>query len=130
MNNKARTIALLLLAACGAVQAGNVDVGISVAGEVSPGVYGRVDIGNTRPQVVYQQPVTIMRQPRQVAVQPVYMHVPPGHAKKWDKHCHKYNACAQPVYFVKSAEYGGGHGNGNGNGNGHGKHKKHKHHDD
>ncbi|WP_334189950.1 hypothetical protein [Noviherbaspirillum sp.] len=121
MSNKAKKIALLLLFAAGsAAQASNVDVGISVAGEVSPGVYGRVDIGNSRPQVLYQQPVMIVRQPRPVVVQPVYMHVPPGHAKKWDKHCHKYNACAQPVYFVKSSEYG----------NGKHKHKKHKHHDD
>jgi hypothetical protein len=124
MINKAKTIALLLLlAAGGAAQAGNVDVGISVAGEVSPGVYGRVDIGNTRPQVLYQQPVMVVRQPRPVVVEPVYMHVPPGHAKKWNKHCHKYNACAQPVYFVQSAEYGHGKHK-------HKHHKKHKHHDD
>ena len=49
--------------------------------------------------------MVIVKQPRPVAVVPVYMHVPPGHAKNWSKHCHKYNACAQPVYFVKSAEY-------------------------
>ncbi|KRB94288.1 hypothetical protein ASE07_00805 [Noviherbaspirillum sp. Root189] len=107
---------------------------------MSPGVYGRVNIGNTPPPVVYQQPVVIVRQPRPVA--PIYMNVPPGHAKKWSKHCHKYNACAQPVYFVKSAEYGGydrggrddGHGRGHhddhhGNGHGH-KEKKNKHHHD
>jgi hypothetical protein len=29
------------------------------------------------------------------------MHVPPGHAKNWSKHCSRYNACAYPVYFVK-----------------------------
>src|SRR2546425_10235251 len=26
-------------------------------------------------------------------VQPIYLHVPPGHAKHWRKHCHEYNAC-------------------------------------
>ncbi|HEY0844510.1 MAG TPA: hypothetical protein VGE12_04040 [Noviherbaspirillum sp.] len=86
--------------------ASDISVGVSVSGEVAPGVYGRVDIGNTPPPVLYAQPVIIKRAPRPVA--PVYMHVPPGHAKKWDKHCHKYNACGTPVYFVKSAEYEGG----------------------
>jgi hypothetical protein len=33
------------------------------------------------------------------------MHVPPGHARNWAKHCGKYGACNRPVYFVMSAEY-------------------------
>jgi len=111
--------ALFLFAAASAAHAGDVNVGVSVGGQVAPGVYGRVDIGNTPPPVVYAQPIMVMQPPRAVAVAPVYMHVPPGHAKKWSKHCHKYNACAQPVYFVQSAEYGGGKH----------KHKKHKHDD-
>lgn len=105
-----KTLSILLcLAGSGAAHASDVRVGVTVAGEVSPGVYGRVDIGNQPPPLVYAQPVMIVRQPAAVQVAPVYMHVPPGHAKKWDKHCHKYNACTQPVYFVKSAEYEGGH---------------------
>ena len=40
-----------------------------------------------------------------VPVQPLYLHVPPGHAKHWRKHCHEYHACNRPVYFVRSAEY-------------------------
>ena len=32
---------------------------------------------------------------------PLYLHVPPGHAKKWSQHCARYNACNRPVYFVK-----------------------------
>ncbi|MFC7515493.1 hypothetical protein ACFQUU_10795 [Herbaspirillum sp. GCM10030257] len=135
----------ILVLGLSSAHASDVNVGVTVAGEISPGVYGRVNIGNTPPPVVYQQPVVIVRQPRPVA--PIYMNVPPGHAKKWSKHCHKYNACAQPVYFVKSAEYGGhdrgrggrsgrddGHGRGHhddhhGHGHGH-KEKKHKHHHD
>lgn len=90
---------------------------VIVAGQVKPGVYGRVEIGNTPPPVlVYPQPVVIVKQP--AAVQPVYLHVPPGHAKKWDKHCHKYNACNRPVYFVKSAEYEPGYEKGHGKGKG------------
>jgi hypothetical protein len=38
-------------------------------------------------------------------VEPIYLHVPPGHAKHWRKHCHEYHACDRPVYFVRSAEY-------------------------
>jgi len=49
--------------------------------------------------------------------------VPPGHAKNWAKHCHRYDACARPVYFVRSAEYEPrrehGHGKGHGKGRGH-----------
>ncbi|OWW20789.1 hypothetical protein [Noviherbaspirillum denitrificans] len=122
-------LAILLLASV-AAGAHATNVSLSVGGEVAPGVYGRVDIGNTPPPVLYAQPMIITRPVRAVAVQPVYMHVPPGHAKHWSKHCHKYNACAQPVYFVKSAEYerqdDHGHDYGRGHGKGHGKgHRKH-----
>lgn len=113
-------IAFLLLASMAAgTQAANVS--LSISGEVSPGVYGRVDIGNAPPPVVYAQPVIISRPARPVAVQPIYLHVPPGHAKNWGKHCHKYNACNQPVYFVKSAEYV--HSGNKGNKGGKGTHK-------
>lgn len=91
---------VVVLAGC--VHPRGVDVGVRASGEVAPGVYGRVDIGNRPPPVVYTQPVIIVGQPR---VAPVYMHVPPGHAKNWSKHCHKYDACGTPVYFVKSQEY-------------------------
>ena len=87
-------------------RAGEPVIHVSVGGQVSPGVYGRVDFGNAPPPpVVYAQPVVIVRQPRPVAVQPVYLHVPPGHAKNWRKHCRHYDACGVPVYFVKSKEY-------------------------
>lgn len=113
--------AVLFAQGIAVAHASDINVGVSVSGEVAPGVYGRVDIGNAPPPVLYAQPVIITRPARAVAVAPVYMHVPPGHAKKWDKHCHKYNACGTPVYFVKSAEYeGGGKGKGN-------KEKKEKH---
>ena len=38
-----------------------------------------------------------------VVVQPIYLHVPPGHAKNWRKHCAHYNACGQPVYFENTS---------------------------
>ena len=93
---------------------------VVIGGEVSPGVYGRVEFGNAPPPpLVYAQPVVVVRDRRYV--QPVYLHVPPGHAKKWSKHCHQYNACYRPVYFVKSAEYEPGYRPGRGHGKGHGK---------
>lgn len=96
---------MLVLAGSAAANASDVNFGVSVGGEVAPGVYGRVNVGNTRPAVVYAQPMVIVPPPR--PMQPIYLNVPPGHAKHWSKHCHRYNACNQPVYFVKTAEYGG-----------------------
>jgi hypothetical protein len=102
------------------------DVNVSIGGIIQPGVYGRVEIGTRPPPpVYYPQPVVIVPAPVAVVQQPIYMHVPPGHAKKWSKHCYKYNACNQPVYFVKN-EYNDDDDHGKkhkGRGHGHGKHK-------
>jgi hypothetical protein len=86
--------------------AGIAIINLGIGGEISPGVYGQVQIGNAPPPpVLYAQPVIIVRQKRSVEAQPLYLHVPPGHAKHWSKHCREYNACNRPVYFVRSAEY-------------------------
>lgn len=79
------------------------DVGVSVSiGQ--PGFYGRIDIGGyPQPQVIYAQPMIIQRGPYDRP--PIYLHVPPGHAKNWGKHCRKYNACGERVYFVKEDWY-------------------------
>jgi hypothetical protein len=82
------------------------DVGVSV-GINQPGFYGRIDIGSVAapPVLIYPQPVLIAA-PRTVVVQrPVYLHVPPGHAKNWRKHCGHYDACGRPVYFVRDDWY-------------------------
>ena len=78
------------------------------------GAYGRIELGNRPPPpVIYQQPIIISRpvvvasQPTYVQPAPIYLKVPPGHSKKWAKHCHRYNACGQPVYFVKYEESSG-----------------------
>lgn len=106
MRKSYAAFSVLFLAPLHPVQAADVDVRVIVSGEVRPGVYGRVDIGSSPPPpLVYPKPVIIVRPPRPVEVQPVYLHVPPGHAKNWSKHCRKYNACASPVYFVHSEEY-------------------------
>jgi hypothetical protein len=81
------------------------DVGVSVS-VGQPGFYGRIDIGNVlQPQLIYTAPMIIQPVPVGVVRQPIYLRVPPGHAKKWDKHCHRYNACGQPVYFVQENWY-------------------------
>lgn len=97
---KRYVFAALLLAASSAVLA---QVSVNVG---QPGFYGRIDIGSAPPpQLIYPQPVII--RPVTVAhpVQPIYLRVPPGHAQKWSKHCHRYNACARPVYFVQDDWY-------------------------
>jgi hypothetical protein len=79
------------------------DVGVSVSiGQ--PGFYGQIDIGD------YPQPRLLYREPRIVEHEynhrpPIYMRVPPGHARHWDKHCSEYNACGQRVYFVQDEWY-------------------------
>lgn len=81
------------------------DVGVSIAIS-QPGVYGRIDIGRfPKPAVIIPQPVIIAPPPAVVASPPVYMWVPYGHRKHWDKHCRKYNACGAPVYFVRHDWY-------------------------
>ena len=99
-------IAVCAVVMVNSAQAADVNVRVIVSSEVAPGVYGRVDLGGgPPPPVLYAQPMVIVREPTPAKVAPIYLHVPPGHAKNWKKHCHKYNACGQPVYFVKSAEY-------------------------
>jgi hypothetical protein len=98
------------------------DVRVSISGEVAPGVYGRVDIGTRTPPLVQPTAVLIVRKANPPA--PIYMHVPPGHARNWRKHCSRYQACGVPVYFVKSAEYEPGYqppGKGKGKGRGRGR---------
>lgn len=81
------------------------EVGVSVSiGQ--PGFYGRIDIGNYPPPLlIYPQPLVIERVRPGVSYAPIYLHVPPGHAKKWHKHCHRYQACGRPAYFVQDRWY-------------------------
>jgi hypothetical protein len=110
------------------------NVGVSI-GINQPGVYGRVDIGNfPQPRIVYPQPIVIVQSPVAIQQQPIYLYVPPGHQKKWSKHCARYNACGQPVYFVREdwvrERYEEHHDHdedhGHGKGRGHGKGNKHR----
>jgi hypothetical protein len=81
------------------------DVGVSV--NISqPGFFGRIDIGRVpSPVVIYPQPLIIEQHPMTTMREPIYLRVPPGHEKHWDKHCARYKACGQPVYFVQDNWY-------------------------
>jgi len=80
-----------------------VDVGVSVSiGQ--PGFYGQIDIGgHPPPQLIYSAPRVMYQSALQRP--PIYMNVPPGHAKNWRKHCRRYNACGDRVYFVQNNWY-------------------------
>jgi hypothetical protein len=103
-------ICFMLLVSCIVVmviavsaEATNVGVSVSIG---QPGFYGQIDIGHfPRPEVIYPRPVVVAQMPASAQAPPIYLNVPPGHAKKWSKHCHRYNACGRPVYFVKNQWY-------------------------
>lgn len=123
-----RCALLLALLASPALAA---DIGVSITVD-EPGFYGRIDIGNLpAPRVLYPKPIVIKTVPAARPAPPLYLRVPPGHAKNWRKYCHKYDACGQPVYFVRDDWYNdvyvpgkrdrremdrGDHGNGHGKG--------------
>ena len=79
------------------------DAGVSIS-VGHPGFYGRIDIGDfPKPRLIFPEPVIIERVV--VPRPPIYLHVPPGHAKNWAKHCHKYDACGRRAYFVEEMWY-------------------------
>lgn len=94
-------LAVVLVGATASARAGDVGVSVSLG---QPGFYGRIDVGDyPRPQLLYEQPRMIRRGPP--GRPPVYMHVPPGHAKNWRRHCATYDACDEQVYFVRDKWY-------------------------
>jgi hypothetical protein len=69
-----------------------------------PGFYGRLDIGGfAPPPLLFPEPMMIQRVP--VGRPPLYLRVPEGHARHWGKHCHRYHACGERVYFVQDNWY-------------------------
>ena len=93
--------AAILAAATVPALAADVGVSISIG---QPGFYGQIDIGGyPPPQLIYRQPRVMYR--AAMNRPPVYLHVPPGHAKNWRKHCREYNACGERVYFVQNNWY-------------------------
>lgn len=93
-------IALAMLVSAASALAQNVSINIG-----QPGFYGRIELGDFRaPPVYYTEPMVIQRGAR-YAPEPLYLRVPPGHMKKWGKHCSRYNACNRQVFFVRDEWY-------------------------
>lgn len=98
---KLLVFAILLAAASAPSHASDVGVSVSIG---QPGFYGQLDVGGyPPPRVIYRQPRAIYQVPANSP--PVYLHVPPGHARHWRKHCGAYNACDERVYFVRDNWY-------------------------
>jgi len=129
-----KRISALVIAAAAAMPVGAApNVGVSVDIH-QPGVYGRIEIGNVPPPVVvYPQPVVIVPTPVAVYQRPIYLYVPPGHQQNWARHCGRYSACGQPVYFVQESWVREHYRHGDDDGDRHGKrkykHRKQKHDD-
>ena len=95
------TLLVLMIAAVGPAAAAYLNT--TAGGPLRPGVYGRIEITgkSAAPPVIYSRPVVASRAVLPSSVKPVYLYVPPGHARKWARHCGKYRACDLPVYFVR-----------------------------
>jgi hypothetical protein len=137
-------LASLLTLAAIAPAAAQPSVGVSISVN-QPGVYGRIDIGDLgRPALVQPQPVIIAPPPYHVVERrPIYLYVPTAHQQNWRRYCSHYDACGQPVYFVRDdwvreryehdhPGWNNGHHHGgehdDGHGKGHDKGDKHEHH--
>jgi hypothetical protein len=107
MNTKYVKVMIVLASQCAAWSyAGENLMGTKLTSIVQPGFYGRVDVSNAPlPPLVYSEPVLITPSGKPADSTPIYLHVPPAHAKNWQQHCAIYQACNQPVNFVKSGEY-------------------------
>ena len=94
----------VLLAGGGSAFAGNVGVSISID---QPGLFGQLNIGNVpAPELIFRTPMMVRRPAYAVGVPAaIYLHVPPGYERHWDRHCHEYHACGRPVYFVQDRWY-------------------------
>jgi hypothetical protein len=69
--------------------------------------YGRLDItGDAYPEVIDRQPIVAAPTgPETEYRHPIYLRVRPGHIKYWRKHCGEYDACREPVLFVRDDWY-------------------------
>lgn len=96
-----KIIAIVLAAGAIGSAAAQTSVGVSI-GINQPGVYGRINIGDVpRPALILPQPVLIAPPRVVVPRAPIYLYVPPTHQRNWRQYCGRYEACGQPVYFVR-----------------------------
>jgi hypothetical protein len=74
---------------------------VTAGGELRAGIYGRIEVEGAPPPVIYEQPVIAGQTLVPRGVKPVYLYVPPGQVRKWSRYCVKWDACEQPVLFVR-----------------------------
>lgn len=81
-------------------------VNVTVGGELSPGVYGHISVGNNNrpPPVINVQPVVVG--PMVVGAPVMYVYAPPQHMQYWGQYCGYYRACGYPVQFVEMERHG------------------------
>jgi hypothetical protein len=98
-----KLIFLTLLLLSGFSQA---QVTTTIHGQISPGVYGQITLGDVPPMVVYREPRIVYEQQYRSADQsPMYLYVPQNEQQYWNLYCSKYSACGRPVYFVQEKWY-------------------------
>jgi hypothetical protein len=105
-------VALVAFAAAAHAQDDALPLNVTAGGKLRPGVYGRIAVqGVAPPAVIYGHPMIAKRNMVAVAARPSYLYVPPGQVRKWAQHCHKWQACEEPVLFVRVDESPGRWGN-------------------
>ena len=96
-----KIIALALAAWVAGPALAQPSVGVSI-GINRPGVYGRINIGELpRPALLLPEPVIIEAPRYGAGRRPIYLYVPLVQQQNWRRYCGRYNACGQPVYFVR-----------------------------
>ena len=98
---KATAVAAALAAGALMIAPTQAAVSVSIG---QPGFFGQIDIGGAPPPALWS-PRPVLVAPAPPGLAPVYLHVPPGYERHWERHCREYNACARPVYFVKDDWY-------------------------
>ena len=97
-----RAAAIFSALLLGVVASAFAQTNTTAGGPLRPGVYGRIEIGKSAPPpVIFATPVVASRAVPPASVKPVYLYIPPGQVRKWERHCGKYDACDLPVYFVR-----------------------------
>lgn len=74
---------------------------LSAGGSLRHGVYGRIAVRGAPPPVIFEEPVIAQREIGPMRKQPAYLYVPSGQVRKWGQHCGKWQACTEPVLFVR-----------------------------
>ncbi|MBE7370083.1 hypothetical protein [Ramlibacter pallidus] len=95
--------AAVVLGCLAAAQAAAEYRNATTGGPLRPGIYGRIVVKHAAPPppVIYPQPVVADAALPPPGAQPVYLYVPPGQVRKWKQNCARWQACSQPVLFVR-----------------------------